>query len=80
MPKLSKKEYAVMIHALGGSIKKSFRNYFVASEGSEDDKIWKDLVRKELAVGREYNLAYDMNIYKVSELGLALLRNSEIES
>ena len=68
---LTKNERDLLEHALGGT--ERYRNYFVASCGSNDDQCLLGLHARGLVAYRKYPFADDMRVYRVTVEGLQVL-------
>ncbi len=77
-PKLSTKERDLLEHATGWrSSDPLYRNYFAASQGSDDYKAWESLVTRGLASlfvpSNEEATIFPMHYFHVTPLGISAL-------
>lgn len=64
----------MMLHALGGSLKSSYRNYYCAAVGQPDDLAWKELVALGLAQAGETINEGKARYYRVTAAGVEALK------
>jgi hypothetical protein len=67
----------MMLHALGGDVNKSHRNYYAEAEEGPDHDAWTDLVDKGLAECRGKPSFSDYIYFSVSEKGIEFLRKAD---